>query len=55
MPSVSLLEIKNVIRSVTMEQARLIAVEALSLSTGVQVEAYLVKKLKEILPEIYGG
>jgi phosphotransferase system enzyme I (PtsI) len=55
MPSASILEIKNVIRSVTFEQARRIAEEALRLDTGAEVESYLAQKLKEILPGIYGS
>ncbi|MDD5019936.1 MAG: phosphoenolpyruvate--protein phosphotransferase [Candidatus Omnitrophica bacterium] len=54
MPSASLLEIKNVIRSVTYETARGIAEEALSLSTGIEVNTFLTGRLKEILPHIYG-
>lgn len=45
-------EIKRIIRSVTMEKAREIAEEALSLSTGKDVEVYAQKKLKEIVPDM---
>jgi len=54
MPSVSILEIKNVIRSVTRDQVRGIAEEALTLTTGLQVDDFLKRKLREILPDIYG-
>ncbi|MFH1691431.1 MAG: phosphoenolpyruvate--protein phosphotransferase [Candidatus Omnitrophota bacterium] len=53
MPSASILEIKNVIRSVSFEQAKEIAKEALSLITGAEVEQFLKAKLKMILPAIY--
>ena len=53
MPSASILEIKNVIRSVSLSRAKEIADEALSLSTGTDVEKFLQAKLKEILPDIY--
>ena len=55
MPSASLLEIKNVIRSVTYVQAKQIANEALTLSTGTEIDTYIRNKLKEILPGIYGN
>ncbi len=55
MPSASILEIKNVIRSVSLSRAKEIADEALSLSTGTDVEKFLQAKLKEILPDIYSA
>ena len=55
MPSANILEIKNVIRNVTMAQAQAIAKEALSLSTGTEVDDFLKKKLREILPDMYEG
>ncbi len=55
MPSASILEIKNVIRSVTYVKARAIADEALKLTTGFEVETFLNQKLKEVLPDIYGS
>ena len=55
MPSANILEIKNVIRNVTMAQAQAIAKEALALSTGAEVDDFLKKKLREILPDMYGG
>lgn len=53
MPSVSIPEIKNVIRSVKFAQAKEIAEEALKLSTGTEVQNFLGRKLKEILPALY--
>jgi phosphotransferase system enzyme I (PtsI) len=45
-------EIKRLIRSVAAEQAKAIAEEAISLSTGKEVEAFARKKLKEIDPDL---
>ena len=45
-------EIKRIIRSVTMEQAKAIAQEAITLSTGKEVEEFARKKLMEIVPEM---
>lgn len=45
-------EIKRIIRSVTMHQARQIAEEALTLSTGKDVEMFAMKKLKELIPDM---
>lgn len=45
-------EIKRIIRAVTMTQAKAVAVEALTLSTGKDVEAFAKRKLKEIVPEM---
>ncbi|MCM8760720.1 MAG: phosphoenolpyruvate--protein phosphotransferase [Candidatus Omnitrophica bacterium] len=45
-------EIKRIIRAVTMTQAKVIAEEALTLSTGKEVEIFARKKLKEILPDM---
>jgi phosphotransferase system enzyme I (PtsI) len=53
MPSASILEIKNVIRRVTFAQAKQIADEALTFSTGTEIENFVSKKLKEILPDLY--
>ncbi len=53
MPSASILEIKNVIRSVTRDQTRQIAEEALGMTTGLEIDNFLKKKLREILPDIY--
>ncbi len=45
-------EIKQIIRSVTMAQAKKIADEALGLPTGREVEKFAREKLEEILPEL---
>jgi phosphotransferase system enzyme I (PtsI) len=46
-------EIKRIIRSVTMRQAKEIAGEALTLSTGKEVADFARKKLKEIVPDTF--
>ncbi len=53
MPSASILEIKNIIRSVSFSDAQKIAQEALSLPTGPDVEKFLKEKLGVLLPGIY--
>lgn len=53
MPSASLLEIKNIIRSVTFQQAKMIAERALTLSTAKEIEEFVRHNLKEILPVFY--
>lgn len=45
-------EIKRVIRSITISQAREVAEGALALQTGKEVEAYAKKRLMEIVPDI---
>jgi phosphotransferase system enzyme I (PtsI) len=55
MPSASILEIKNIIRSVSYAQAKQIADEALTLLTGKDVEVFLKSKLRELLPALYGN
>jgi phosphotransferase system enzyme I (PtsI) len=55
MPSASILEIKNIIRSVARSQVALIANQALMLETGAEVDNFLKQKLNEILPGIYGA
>ncbi|MDD3905287.1 MAG: phosphoenolpyruvate--protein phosphotransferase [Candidatus Omnitrophica bacterium] len=45
-------EIKRIIRSVTLRQAKEIAQGAISLSTGKEVEKFAKKKLKEIVPDL---
>jgi phosphotransferase system enzyme I (PtsI) len=45
-------EIKRIIRSVTMSQAEEIAAQAITLTTGKEVEEFAVKKLRELLPEL---
>ena len=49
MPPQVIPELKYLIRSITLSQAKEIAQEALKLSTGGEVEAYAQAKLKEIL------
>jgi phosphotransferase system enzyme I (PtsI) len=53
MPSAQVLEVKNLIRNVTIEQARRIATQAMTLTTGRDVGLFLTSKLREILPDIY--
>lgn len=48
MPSVMIPEIKDIIRSVTMQQAKDIATRALSLSTVKEVEDFIHSKFKEL-------
>jgi len=45
-------EIKRVIRSVTLTQAREIAEEALTLSTGRDIEDFVKRKLRHLVPEL---
>jgi len=45
-------ELKKIIRSVTLRQAKEIAQESMLLSTGKDVEKYAKKKLKEIVPDL---
>ncbi len=45
-------EIKRIIRSVTLRQAKEIASEALTLPTGKEVEKFARKKLREIVPDL---
>ncbi|MDP3791346.1 MAG: phosphoenolpyruvate--protein phosphotransferase [Candidatus Omnitrophota bacterium] len=45
-------EIKRIIRSVTMDQAKEIAQQALTLSTGKEVERFARRKLKELVPDV---
>jgi phosphoenolpyruvate-protein phosphotransferase (PTS system enzyme I) len=45
-------ELKKIIRSVTMEQAKDIAMQAITLSTGKEVERFARRKLKEIVPDL---
>lgn len=47
-------EIKRIVRSVSIEQAREIAVEAIRLSTGKEVAAFARKKLHMIAPDLVG-
>lgn len=48
-PSLAIPQIKYIIRSVTMEEARHIAHQALTLSTGKEVELYSQNRLRELL------
>lgn len=45
-------ELKKIIRSVTMEQAKEIAQQAITLSTGKEVERFAKRKLKEMVPDL---
>jgi phosphoenolpyruvate-protein phosphotransferase (PTS system enzyme I) len=45
-------EIKRIIRSVTLRQAKEIAQESMLLSTGKDVEKYAKSRLKEIVPDL---
>ena len=45
-------EIKRIIRSVTLRQAKEIAQESMLLSTGKEVEKYAKMRLKEIVPDL---
>jgi phosphotransferase system enzyme I (PtsI) len=49
MPSLAIPQIKYIIRSITIQNAKEIAREALSLSTGKEVELFTQNKLREIL------
>jgi len=51
MPSLSIPQIKYIIRSVSMQEVRRIAQKALTLSTGREVELFIQGKLKEILKQ----
>ncbi len=50
-PVTNILNVKQVIRSVTSKQAHKIAQEAMMLSTGKEVELFSQKKLRELLKE----
>lgn len=45
-------ELKKIIRSVTMGQAKEIAQQAITLSTGKEIERFAKRKLKEIVPDL---
>ena len=49
MPPLLIPEVKYIIRSVTLKQAKTIALEALKLSTGKEVEEYSQIRLRELL------
>ncbi|MDP2928613.1 MAG: phosphoenolpyruvate--protein phosphotransferase [Candidatus Omnitrophota bacterium] len=44
--------LKKIIRSVTMEQAKEVAQQAMTLSTGKEIEKFARRKLKEIVPDL---
>ena len=48
----SIPEIKNLIRSITMEEAKLIAAEARKLETGRDVNNYLREQTRRVLPDM---
>ncbi len=52
MPSIAVPEVKRIIRSVTMDQAKEIAKKCLTLTTGSEVEKFAKGKLKEFLPDL---
>jgi phosphoenolpyruvate-protein phosphotransferase (PTS system enzyme I) len=52
MPAAVVPKIKQLIRSVTYKQAQEIAVEALGLSTGTEVEKFAAQKIQELAPEL---
>lgn len=52
MPPLVLPEIKMIVRSITLGQAREVAQEALRLSTGKEVEEFAKAKLKELVPRV---
>ena len=49
MPAFLIPEVKHIIRSLSLEEARAFAEEALKLSTGTEVEKFSQKKLRDIL------
>ncbi|MFH1359925.1 MAG: phosphoenolpyruvate--protein phosphotransferase [Candidatus Omnitrophota bacterium] len=53
MPSLNVLQIKKLIRSVRLADAQQLAEEALKLSSGKEVEEFCQGKLKELAPEVY--
>jgi len=52
--SVALPEIKKVIRSITLAEAKEIARHALTLSTADEIKAFVLKKVKSVAPEVLG-
>ncbi len=55
MSPMSVLQIKNLIRSVRYEDAQQLALRAMSLSTGQEVEEIAVAKVKELAPQIFSS
>jgi len=52
MSPLSLLQIKKLIRSVSLKDAKKVAKEAMELSTGAEVEEFATQRLKELAPGI---
>jgi phosphotransferase system enzyme I (PtsI) len=52
MSPIAIPEIKRIIRSVNMEQAKEVAQQAITLSTGKEIEKFARRKLKEIIPDL---
>ncbi len=52
--SVALPEIKKVIRSITLSEAKEITQHALSLPTAEEIKAFVLKKVKRVAPEVLG-
>ena len=48
-------EVKKIIRSVTMAQAKEIAEKALTFSTGKEVQKFCIDTLKELVPDLAEG
>lgn len=55
MTALNILQIKKLIRSVSYKDAQELALGALSLSTGAEVEAFSRSKLKELAPQIFSA
>ncbi|OGX07246.1 MAG: hypothetical protein A2Z88_06105 [Omnitrophica WOR_2 bacterium GWA2_47_8] len=55
MSALNILQIKKLIRSVNFKDAQDVAKKALSLSTGHEVEAFCLSKLREFAPVILGA
>jgi phosphoenolpyruvate-protein kinase (PTS system EI component) len=55
MSSLNILQIKKLIRSVTYQEAKQAALEAMGLSTGDLVEEFLSMKLKKLAPHVYSA
>jgi phosphoenolpyruvate-protein kinase (PTS system EI component) len=53
MSPLNILQIKKLIRSVKYKDAQDLAKEALTLSTGQEVEEFCKAKLEELAPDIY--
>lgn len=53
MPSKMILQIKQLVRSVTIKQAQAISEDALNFTTAREVEKFSKRKLKELFPQVY--